>query len=61
MESKGLITDTQHGFHTKRSTQSAWSQIQQDWAKNSENNLTTGVLMWDLFASFAKITPLSSI
>ena len=52
MESNGLIPETQYGFHAKRSTQSAWSQIQQDWAKNSENNLTTGVLMWDLTAAF---------
>ena len=33
MESNGLIPETQHGFRAKRSTQSAWTQIQQDLAK----------------------------
>ena len=52
MERNELIPETQHSFRRKRSTQTAWSQIQQDWAKNSENNLATGVLMWDLSAAF---------
>ena len=52
MEKNGLIPETQHGFKAKRSTQTAWAQIQQDWANNTEGNQVTGVLMWDLSAAF---------
>ena len=52
MESNGLIPETQHGFRAKRSTQTAWSQVQQDWATDTESKKTTGVLMWDLTAAF---------
>ena len=30
----------------------AWQQIQQDWAKQTEPKKATGVLMWDLTAAF---------
>ena len=30
----------------------AWVEIQQDWAKNSEKKEITGVLLWDLSAAF---------
>ena len=29
----------------------AWSEIQDDWAKNSEEENMTGVLLWDLSAA----------
>ena len=38
METNGLIPDTQHGFRSKRSTQTAWSQVQQNWAEDTEKN-----------------------
>ena len=43
---------TQHGFRSKRSTQTAWSQVQQNWANDTEKKKLTGVLMWDLTAGF---------
>ena len=52
METNGLIPDTQHGFRSKRSTQTAWSQVQQNWAEDTEKKKLTGVLMWDLTAAF---------
>ena len=30
----------------------AWAQIQQEWAKSTEENKITGVLLWDLSAAF---------
>ena len=30
----------------------AWQQIQQDWAKQTEPKKAKGVLMWDLTAAF---------
>ena len=41
-----------HGFKAGRSTMSALSAIQQEWAENSESNLITGILLWDLSAAF---------
>ena len=38
MEANGLIPETQHGFRTKRSTLTAWAQIQLDWV-NKEINI----------------------
>ena len=52
MEGNGFIPETQHGFRKKRSTMTAWAQIQQDWALNTEEKKVTGVLMWDLSAAF---------
>ena len=34
MATNGLFPETQHGFRAKRSTQTAWSQIQQQWANS---------------------------
>ena len=39
-------------FRSKRSTLTAWAQIQLDWANNTDKKLVTGVLMWDLSAAF---------
>ena len=52
MEKNNFIPDTQHGFRKNRSTMTAWQQIQQDWAMQTEKKMTTGVLMWDLTAAF---------
>ena len=30
----------------------AWANIQQEWAQNTEKNQTTGVMLWDLSAAF---------
>ena len=52
MESNGILPKNQHGFREHRSTMTAWSDIQQDWAMNTENKEITGVLLWDLSAAF---------
>ena len=52
MEEHKLLPENQHGFRAKRSTMTAWANIQQDWARNSEKNLITGVMLWDLSAAF---------
>ena len=31
---------------------SAWAEIQQQWAKNSDSKEMTGILLWDLSAAF---------
>ena len=51
-EINNLLPCTQHGFRPKRSTMTAWAEVQQSWAKNSANKETTGVLLWDLSAAF---------
>ena len=51
MESNGLIPETQHDFRAKISTLTAWAQIQQDWANNTDKKLVTGGLMWNLFSN----------
>ena len=52
LESNKLLPENQHGFRQKRSTTSAWADIQQDWAIKSEAKEKTGVLLWDLSAAF---------
>ena len=47
-----LIPENQHGFQAKRSTMSAWAEIQQDWASNIDEKKITGLLPWDLSAAF---------
>ena len=47
-----LLPENQHGFRAKRSTMTAWANIQQEWAQNTEKNQTTGVMLWDLSAAF---------
>ena len=52
METNGLLPPNQHGFRAGRSTMSALSAIQQEWANNTSSKLITGVLLWDLSAAF---------
>ena len=52
LEKNDLLPKNQHGFRPKRSTMSAWQEIQLDWAEKTEQNLVTGVLLWDLSAAF---------
>ena len=52
LESNNLLPKNQHGFRPRRSTMSAWNEIQLDWAEKTEQNMVTGVLLWDLSAAF---------
>ena len=52
LEANNLLPKNQHGFRPRRSTMSAWNEIQLDWAEKTEKNLITGVLLWDLSAAF---------
>ena len=38
-EGNDLLPHNQHGFHANRSTMTTWSDMQEEWTKNSENNL----------------------
>ena len=31
---------------------SAWADMQQEWSKNYDEKLMTGILLWDLSAAF---------
>ena len=52
LESNGLLPGNQHGFRPRRSTMTAWQEVQLDWATKGEDGLVTGVLLWDLSAAF---------
>ena len=52
LEKNNLLPENQHGFRPRRSTMTAWQEIQLDWAMKTEQNLVTGVLLWDLSAAF---------
>ena len=52
LEENNLLPGNQHGFRPRRSTMTAWQEIQLDWAMKSEQKLVTGVLLWDLSAAF---------
>ena len=52
LESNNLLPRNQHGFRPRRSTMTAWQEIQLDWAMKTEQDLVTGVLLWDLLAAF---------
>ena len=52
LEKNNLLPSNQHGFRPGRSTMTAWQEIQLDWALKTEQNLVTGVLLWDLSAAF---------
>ena len=56
-ESNNLLTKNQNGFRAKRSTMTAWSEMQENWAKNSEDKNMTGILLWDLSAAFDTLDP----
>ena len=51
-EKNGLLPKSQHGFRANRSTMTAWSEMQEEWSKNSEDKNMTGILLWDLSAAF---------
>ena len=48
MESNKLLPTNQHGFRAKRSTMSAWPNLQRDWTQNSDEKKVTGILLWDI-------------
>ena len=52
METNKLLPANQHGFRAKRSTMTAWANLQRDWAQNSDEKKVTGILLWDLSAAF---------
>ena len=57
LESNNLLPHNQHGFRPLRSTMTAWSDIQSQWAQNCDENKITGVLLWDLSAAFDCLDP----
>ena len=57
METNNLLPQNQHGFRPKRSTMSALSAMQEEWTRNTENKLKTGVLLWDLSAAYDMVNP----
>ena len=52
MEENDLLPKSQHGFRKMRSTMTALTEVQKQWAVNSEKKEKTGILMWDLSAAF---------
>ena len=48
LEDNNLLPKSQHGFRKMRSTMKAHANMQQDWIKNKEEGLKTGLLIWDL-------------
>ena len=51
-EVHGLLPNNQHGFRAQRSTMTCLSSMQKEWVRNTEEKLTTGILVWDLSAAF---------
>ena len=49
IEYDNLLPKSQHGLRSKRSTMTALTEVQKQWASNTENKEKTGILMWDLF------------
>lgn len=52
VETNKILPNNQHGFRKGRSTMTALSAMQKEWIQNTEQGLTTGVLVWDLSAAF---------
>ena len=52
VESEGILPPNQHGFRAKHSTMSAWADMQNVWAKSTDEKEITGILLWDLTAAF---------
>ena len=52
METNKLLPANQHGFRAKRSTMTAWANLQRDWVQNTDDKKVTGILLWDLSAAF---------
>jgi hypothetical protein len=57
METNNLLPQNQHGFRPKRSTMTALSAMQEEWSRNTENKLKTGILLWDLSAAYDTVCP----
>ena len=54
-EENELLPKSQHGFRSNKSTMTASADLQEQWTKNNEDGLITGILMWDLSAAFDTI------
>ena len=52
MEENNLLPKSQHGFRASRSTMTALTEVQKQWAENSQRKEKTGILMWNLSAAF---------
>ena len=52
MAKNDLLPPNQHGVRAGRSTMTALTAIQQEWANNTADKFITGVLLWDLSAAF---------
>ena len=57
LEDNKLLPDNQHGFRKSRSTMTALTSIQKKWIASTEDDLKTGVLIWDLSAAFDTLDP----
>ena len=57
METNNLLPQNQLGFRPKRSTMTALSAMQEQWTRNAEEKLITGVLLWDLSAAYDMVCP----
>ena len=52
IEGEKILPPNQHGFRSKHSTMTAWSDMQEKWSESSEKKEVTGILLWDLSAAF---------
>ena len=52
-----LLNNHKCNNQSKRSTMSALSAMQEEWTRNTENKLKTGVLLWDLSAAYDMVNP----
>ena len=52
LEKNKLLPENQHGFRAHRSTATALTAMQKEWAANTEEGLITGILIWDLSAAY---------
>jgi retron-type reverse transcriptase len=56
-EVHGLLPDNQHGFRAGRSTMTALAAMQEDWVRNWDQKMLTGILLWDLSAAYDTLNP----
>jgi hypothetical protein len=52
VEEEKILLPNQHGFRANHSTMTAWSDIQNTWARSKDGKETTGIQLWDLSAAF---------
>ena len=57
VEDNNILPPSQHGFRSGKSTMTAWAEMQQNWANNTESKNMTGILLWDLSAAFDTLDP----